>query len=468
MQTQLIEREAVRAKFSVSIPATEVDKTYETITRKLAREVKVPGFRPGKAPIGVIKARIGKETLAQEVRDELLDIYYPQAVSELELTPIHVHFHAHEPVENQDYSFEVEVDLYPEFDLPKLEDIVIDTEKQAVSEEQINETVESLRRDYATLVPVERPVEPGDYLIIESLGETAGSTMPIDLEKVDESFAAQFLGKSSGDEIALTLDGPERKAEAQSETEAASENTEADNETENEANSPEDKGVVLNVVIRDIKEKDKLEVDDDFAKTLGFDSWEETTGQIRKSLQAQLDQETFEAQREEFIDKLTAESEFEVPKSLISHRKRHLLENLSQDLKKRGLTLKAYIEQLDENGERETFDSELDKTALTGAKRDLVLEKLLDQRGTIISNEEFNDALNHLAQHENKTVNRLRKDLGQDWLNNYRFMLTRDKAVRETLQELLGEDSATQDAAKEEVAAESADEASEESKAVEE
>ena len=461
MQTQMLERESIRAKFSVTVPADDVNKAYGVMLQSLGRQVKIPGFRPGKAPRGVVEAKIGKDALAQEVRDALVETYYPQAVRELDLVPVHAHFHAHEPVEGEAYSFEVEVDLYPEVELPNLGDIIIDNEAPQVSDEMIAETVEGLRRENAVLIPVDRPAEPGDYVLVESQG--TGSTLPIDLETVSPSLAEQFLGRSIGDALTLELGSPgededdeeDGALEAQSETsenvaeteeagEAETEEVEAgaevsedrleDSENDENAINP----LAIDVVIRDIKAKEKPEVGDEFAQTLGFDSWEETEAQIRRSLQAQLNEEAFEAQREEFMDKLTAESDFDLPASLVNRRKRGLLENLARDLDARGIALRNYLEELDEKGNRDAFEVELDEAARNAVKRDLVLEKLMEVRGTALSDEEFSAALRALAQYRETDATKLRRDLGEDGLTNYRFMLTRDKAVRETVQELLG------------------------------
>ena len=116
---------------------------------------------------------------------------------------------------------------------------------------------------------------------------------------------------------------------------------------------------VLNVVIRDIKAKEKPEPDDEFAQTLGFDTWEEAETQIRRSIQAQLDQETFSEQQEEFIDKLVEESELGVPQSLINRRKRNLLENLAQDLQGRGMDMQSYLASLEADDKRQEFEDEL-------------------------------------------------------------------------------------------------------------
>ncbi len=456
MQTEILERQDVSAKFKVEVPAAEVDKAYGTILRSLARQVKVPGFRPGKAPRGVIEARVGKDAVAQEVRDALVETYYPQAAQELDLAPVSANFHAYEPVEGEDYSFEVEVELYPEVKLPNIQDIVIDTSSDPITDEMVAETIENLQSENATLVPVERPAEAGDYLTVESLGETAGSTMPIDLERVGDALAEQFYGKSIGDEVALKLDVPtppeieddEEVAAEAGEVETAEEDTEEDvteasTETAEEPSEEEVENeplTVLNVVIRDIKAKEKPEPDDEFAKTLGFDTWEEAETQIRRSLQAQLDQETFSEQQEEFIDKLVEETELSLPQSLVNRRKRNLLENLAQDLQGRGMNMQMYLESLEADDKRQAFEDELDEAAATGVKRDLVLEKLLEKRGTQITTEELDAALTFMAQRQQSTVVKLRQELGREGVENYRFLLSRDKAVRESLRELLGED----------------------------
>ena len=458
MQTEILERQDVSAKFKVEVPAEEVNKAYSTIVRSLARQVKVPGFRPGKAPRGVIEARVGKDAVAQEVRDALVETYYPQAAQELDLNPVSANFHAHEPVEGEDYSFEVEVELYPEVNLPKIEDIVIDTEGAPVTDEMVAETVENLQSENATLVPVERPAEAGDYLTVESLGETAGSTMPIDLERVGEALAGQFYGKSIGDEVALKLDVPtppeleEDEGEEGAAEGETSEEVVADSDQDLEGSSEEvaksedtdedtNELTVLNVVIRDIKAKEKPEPDDEFAQTLGFDTWEEAETQIRRSLQAQMDQEIFSEQQEEFIDKLVEETELSLPQSLINRRKRNLLENLAQDLQGRGMNLQTYLQSLEAEDKRQEFEDELDEAAVTGVKRDLVLEKLLEVRGTQVGAEELDAALTYMAQRQQSSAAKLRQELGREGVENYRFLLARDKAVRESVRELLGEDA---------------------------
>jgi trigger factor len=427
MQTQILERDAHRAKIKVEVPASEVSRAYQQVLTSIARQIRVPGFRPGKAPRGVIETRVGKDAIAQEVRDALVQTHFPQAVRELELTPVAQHLHAHEPVDGEDYSFEAELELYPDFELPDLSQIVFDTEPEALSDELVQENVAALRRQHATLIPVERAAEADDYLLVETVGSEGeeGSSIPVDLENVAPELAEQFLGKNIGDEIELTLS---------EETEEGSEGEETDDPAEPEAAeagetaaSADAEPTTLRVVIKDIKAKERPEADDEFAKTLGLETWAEVEAQIRRSLELQLAQDALSAQQEEFTEKLLLETQVAVPPSLKARRKQSLLQNLEGE------------------GKREEFERELDESAEGAVKRDLVLERVLEARGTTLSNEEFDAALAYTAQRQNSTPEAVKQQLGESGLANYRFLLTRDKAVRETVQELLARQTGRED-----------------------
>ena len=445
METKLIEKQSVSAKFAVIIPQAEVDKTYSTVLRGLAKQVRVPGFRPGKAPKGVLLQRIGEDALNQEVRDYLVETNYPKAVKELELLPVHAHFDAEEPSEGSDYTFEVEVDLYPEVELPDTSEIIIDSAPEPLTDAMLEASIEQLRNEYATQVPVERAVEENDVLMVELVPDEAvpeGSEpgrMPIDLERTTDNLREQLIGKTMDEELELTLEVPEG--------------------IEDDEDTPEP--TKLKVIIRDIKAKEKPELDDELAKTLGLESWSEVETRIRESIQAQLDSDAFDAQREEFIEKLVEETDFDLPKSIVNRRKADMLTNLNDDLKQEGLTLEDYISENEIYEDKEEFEEDLQASAEAAVKRDIVLEQLLEQRGTTLSNEEFNAALRYLASQYGSDVAKFRRERGDAWLQNYRFLLARDKAVRETVRELVGEPETDEDAKVEEVKVEEATESEE-------
>ncbi|MDF1524405.1 MAG: trigger factor [Trueperaceae bacterium] len=441
MDARITEKHDVAATIEITVPVDVVDATFERVFGALARQVRVPGFRPGKAPRGVLLQRVGADALAEEVRDALVDEHYPRAVRELDLTPVHAHFHAETPVAGAAFTFTVHADLYPEFTLADPDGIVLDTVAQAVGDEDVTGTVERLREDHATLLPVDRPVAAGDVVYVETLGEGGGSSMPVDLDRTEPELAAQLLGKAVGDEVVLDLGAdptaepsppaaPEGAEPSEDAADAAAAAAEPSEDAANAAAAPaEPPHRELAVRVTDVKEKERPELDDAFAATLGFATWAEVEAEVRRQLTAEREREAFSAQREELVEKLMAATEVALPAALVRRRQTHLLEDLARDLQGRNLTFEGYLERLEADGKREEFEAELLSAAERGVKRDLVLERLLEAHGAPLDDAEFEEALRQLARRERMDVARLERERGDEWLENYRFLLARDRAL---------------------------------------
>ena len=454
MDAQIVEKNAVHATLKVTVPSDKVDAAFDRVLATLSRQMRVPGFRPGRAPRGVLIRRIGEEALAEEVRDALVDEAYPQAVRQLELSPVHAHFHADAPVQGQDFAFEVHAELYPEVTLPDLATIAIETRRREVDDDMVADAIAQLKRENATLVPVERGIEPTDWVLLESLpqatepeaaaaadgegadteapsdeaenaeaapgeatdDEPSGSTFPVDLDTAGDELRDQLLGAGIGAVVELKL---------------------TDDVTRDEEGNPTIR--TMRVKVRDVKAKELPEEGEDFAQQLGVDDWAEVEKRVRESLASQLEREGYDQQRDELITKLMDGATLELPPSLVNRRKRNLLEDLVEDLKRQGVTLERYLQRLEERGTKEEFEQELDEAAQRGVRRDLVLERLLEVRGTAIEDGELDAAVKHLAAQRRQDVGRFLQEMGEDWLTNYRFLLARDKAVRDLLTELTGE-----------------------------
>jgi trigger factor len=441
MHAQLKEKQDVSATFTVTVPAAEVDATFDRILAELARQVRVPGFRPGRAPRGVLVQRIGAQALAEEVREALIDEHYPRAVRELDLLPVHAHFHAEMPEQGADFTFEVETDLYPSFELPAFDTIELDATVPEPTDDDVAKTVERLREDHATLIPVERPVGAGDVLTLESLGEPVGSKMPVDLSRTEPHLVEQLTGRRLGDELTLDL-GPDpapdpapAAAAAPDEPSTGPGAADGPEATASHAEGGAGDGTPgrrsLAVRVVDVKHKELPEADDGFAATLGFDSWEAAVNEIRQGLAAQADREAFAQQREAFVEQLMAGTEMGLPRSLVARRQRALLEELAEDLEhRRGMTLQRYLEELDARDARAGFEEELQQAAARAVKRDLVLEALLERVGGRIDEAAFEDAVRLVAARERKDPARFKAEKGDEWLRNYRFLLDRDRALR--------------------------------------
>ena len=441
MRTELVDKKPVEATVKVTLPASEVDAGFESVLSNLSRTVRIPGFRPGKAPRGVLEKRIGSESLAGEVQDMLIDKNYQDAMKEHDLLPISVHFHAQPPVRGSDYEFDVHAELYPDVELPALDKLTIEAKPQSLDDEIYERAIEQLRRENATLVPVDRPAQADDWLLIETLpaGESAtdqpdaeaadaqdgaatgaddapNSSFPVDMETAGEDLRTQLTGASIGDVVEVEL----------------KDEVEPDEDGEPTVRK-------LRIKVNDIKAKEKPAADDEFATQLGMDSWQDVEQRVRDSLTADLARSGFEERRDELIDKLITAAEFELPAGLVRRRQQNLLENLVSDLKGQGQTLESYIARLDARNQREEFEAELLRSAERGVRRDLVLERLVEVRETKVSDEELQDAVKYLAAQRRRDVGTFIQEMGEQWLDNYRFMLARDKSVRELIAEITGE-----------------------------
>jgi len=425
MEARITEKTDVAATLEVHVPATAVDAAFERVLTTLARQLRLPGFRPGKVPRGVLIQKVGAESLAEEVRDALVDEHYPQAVRELGLTPIHAHTHADAPAQGAPFTFTVHADLYPEFTLADVDDIAIDTVGAPIGDEDVAATVARLRDDHATLVPMERPIERGDVIFVETQGEGGGQAMPVDLERTEPHLVEQLLGRAVGDELVLDL-GEDAPATPADDAEPAA--------------APQRRSLAVKVT--DVKAKERPEPDDAFAATLGFPTWADVDAEIRRGLGAERERETLRAQRDEFVEKLMTGTEVPLPGSLVRRRQQQLLQDLAADVERRGMTLQAYLARVDERGERDTFEAELRVAAERGVKRDLVLERLLEVRGVAVDDAELDAAIRHAALRERKDPVKFKRDAGAEWLENFRFLLARDKAIDLAVREKTGRGAA--------------------------
>lgn len=447
MEAQLVERKPVTATINIKLPAEEVDRAYQAVLARLSRQLKVPGFRPGKAPAGVLERRVGAEALGEEVRDLLIEDAYPRAVRELELTPVDAHFHAERPVRGEEFEVVVHAELYPEVELPAISGIELKHELKEVTGEEVAEFMDGLRRDRAILVPVDRPIEAADWVLLGQLPkddegepdestddeEEFTSTFPVDLERAGDELREQLIGRTMGETVDVKL-------------------------TDTAVKDDEGEQVIrtVRVKIADVKGKELPEDDEELATQYGWDSYGELEAAVRKGLESRNEREAFKGLEEQLVEKLMAEATLELPPSLVHRRKRSLLQDLAYDLSQEGITFDAYLKRLEERDAREEFEAELDEAASRGVRRDLVLEQLMEERGTELSNEEFLRAAKNLAEQRSQDLGRMLTELGEEWQENYRFLLRRDKAVRELVTELSGVTPPELDDEENEVAADAA------------
>lgn len=402
---EILERDGYKVKIKVEVPASQVEQTYRSVLSDYASRVRVPGFRPGKAPAKVIEAKIGKESLLDEVKEVLRDETFPKAARELSLLPVGARVLEEQLTFGEPFVYTVEVENYPEVKLPGWRAIKLEVAAPEITEEVVDRALEDLRSRYGEMVAVEREVQAGDHVFIET---EEGNRFPVVMENAQPHVREALLGKKAGDEVLVPV---------------------KDGET----------------VVREVKTKvlevkalQLPELDDEFAKTVGEDSLEALVSKVRDSLKAQFARETQNAKASQLLDKLAEALEVEIPPTMQQREERSLLESLAEDLQEQGIDINEYLRQLGKDGKLEEFKQNLSQSATKRLRRSLAVEALAEELKTELSQEEFDQFLAEVARSYRTTPSRLQSEMGQEALARLRIQRLHDKALMEAVQILEG------------------------------
>ncbi len=397
---EILEREGYKVKIKVEVPASQVEQTYQSVLSSYAGRVRLPGFRAGKAPAKVVEAKIGKESLLDEVKEALRDETFPKAAQELSLLPVGARVLEENLTFGQPFVYTVEVENYPEVKLPDWQSFKLDVESPQVTDEVVSRALDDLRNRYGEMVAVDREVQEKDNVFIET---DDGGRFPVVMENAQPHVREALLGKKAGDEVMVPV---------------------KDGET----------------VVREVKTKvlevkalQLPELDDEFAKTVGEDNLEALVAKVRESLTAQFEREIRNAKASQLLDKLGEAIQADIPPTMLAREEQSLLESLADDLKRQKLDLNDYIAQLEKDGKLEEFRQNLTESATKRLRRSLAVEALAEELKTELSQEEFNEFLAELARSYRTTPARLQSELGRDAVARLRIQRLHDKALLEAV-----------------------------------
>lgn len=397
---EILEREGYRVKIKVEVPASQVEQAYQSMLSNYAGRVKLPGFRAGKAPAKVIEAKIGKESLLDEVKEALRDETFPKAAQELSLLPVGARVLDESLTFGQPFVYTVEVENYPEVKLPDWQNFKLEVETPQVTDDVVSRALDDLRNRYGEMVAVDREAQEKDNVFIET---DDGGRFPVVMENAQPHVREALLGKKAGDEVMVPV---------------------KDGET-----------IVREVRTRilEVKALQLPELDDEFAKTVGEDNLEALNTKIRESLTAQFEREIRNAKASQLLDKLGDAIEAEIPPSMQAREEQSLLQSLADDLKQQKLDFNEYMVQLEKDGKLEEFKQNLTESATKRLRRSLAVEALSEELKTELSQEEFNEFLVELARSYRTTPSRLQNELGQDAIARLRIQRLHDKALFEAV-----------------------------------
>lgn len=367
-----------RVRINVEVPFTELKPDFERTYKELAKQVRMPGFRPGKAPAKLIEARFGRAAVLQQVVNEALPSRYSEAVTTSELKPLgQPEIEVTKIDDGDQITFTAEVDVRPDIALPDLEQIKISVDPIEVADDEVDAELESLRARFGTLTGVDRAAAADDFVSID-LGAT------IDGEEVPGA-ATEGLSYQVGSR--QLIDGLDDAIIGLSAGESATFTTKL------AAGPQAGKDADVTVTVQAVKERELPEADDEFAQLASeFD----TIGELRENLVEQVRRtkriQQAEKVREATLEALVEQVEMPLPEAVVKAHVDNALHNalhgLDHDENK-------FAESLVEKGSsRAEFDAETRAEAEKSVKTQLLLDALGDELDIQVGQ---NDLTQHLV-----------------------------------------------------------------------
>ena len=371
-----------RIKLTVEVPFDELRPSVDAAYKKIASQVRVPGFRPGKVPARIIDQRVGRGHILDEALQEALPRFYSEAVESESLDVLsRPEVDVAEFADGAPLVFTAEVDVRPEIELPSTEGLVITVDDVAVSDADVEEQLDSMRDRFSTLQPVERPVAEGDYLTIDLAASVDGET-------VEGAGANGMSYEVGGDNVIAGMD------------EALIGAVEGDQrtfQTELQAGEFAGRTADVSVTVRSIKEKVRPDLDDDFATTASeFDTLDELVGDVRTRLERVKRLEQGMQARDRVLERVLELTDVPLPESVVQSEVEAREHSLGHQLEQVGLDRDAYLTA--ENKTAEEFGAEVREGSEKAVKAQFVLDALASREELNVSQEELTDHLIRRAQ----------------------------------------------------------------------
>ena len=402
-----------RRELDLEIPADEVTKKMESVAKEFARVARVPGFRPGKAPVSLIRRRFADD-IKGEVVQSLVPQRVEQAVTEQKLTPV-----SQPQVEKLDFSegqplkFRAVFEVLPEFELGNYKGLDLEMPVLDVTDDDVAKEIEGVRERAAAFAPVEgRPAENGDFVQLKLLGTPAGGGEPlqadsvlchIGAEETMEPFNENLRGANTGDhknfDVEYPADYPDAKLAG--------------------------KTYHYTVEVLGIKNKKLPELNDEFAKDVSdATTLDELKTKVREGLHAARDQKHKDLLRDKVLAAIVKLHDFPVPESLVEHQMDVRLERVVRSLAAQGVDPRAV------NVDWVTLRRRQQERATDDVKAELIVDRIASAENIDVTDEDVNSELEHVASHSGESAAALHARLTkQGTLDRMKAKLRSDKTL---------------------------------------
>lgn len=385
-------------RLTVTVPAADVDSAIAHAYRKVAKGVKIPGFRPGKAPRNVVDTHVGREAVIGEAQEAVLDESYPKAIEAEHIKPI-ARPEAEpldELLEGAEYTYTVTVEVKPQLTVSSYEGISVTVPPAEASEREVDAQIEHTRERFASLEPVEgRGIQDGDFALLSFTGTLDGEEYEGNVVEKYLYEIGKGLMPSDFDRGLMGLE-PGSEAHIEFEVPAGTDNEEFVGKT-----------AAFDVTVHEIKAKVLPELDDEFAESVGgFDTFEE----LKADVKAKLDEAKATGRArslERAVRTVLAERlEGEVPDAMVQARRSSVFGDFVAGLQSRGMDFDQYAQATGYDTERILKDIEEQSAVMV--REELALEALFRALGMEVTEEDIDEEIGRFAEAAEMDVDEVR------------------------------------------------------------
>jgi trigger factor len=399
MKSELIDISECKKNLEIEIPQEVVDHEITHIAQEFARSARVPGFRPGKAPLGVVKTRF-RDKIVSEMMQHLMPKYFGDAIDERKLDIVQApHFESVDYNSGKPLRFKAVFEVYPKLIITNHEGIPVHEVSSRVEDSEVEASLKKLQDDMAELAPVEedRAIQEGDFAEISYSGLIEGSDEP---PITGEKAVAEIGGRTTVKEFTEHLVG-------------ARVNEERTFKVDYRPNYPEPrlagKTVQYNVSVEGIKTKEIPEANDELAQRLGeYKTLDELRIKIRADLEKHKREHAQEQMREKMLEWLQDNNEFEIPESLVERQLQIRGQRLLRDLARQGIN----PQRLDVDWGKIREDQR--QQAIRDVKGSLILDYISGRENITVTEEEMEAEINKIAAETNRSKEKVKEVLSRD------------------------------------------------------
>lgn len=403
MQTSVERLEGDRARITVTVPAADVDAAIAKAYAEIAKKLRIPGFRPGKAPKQVIDTHVGREAVLAEAQDEVVSDSYGAAMSQADIRTVGQpdvgELDLIEP--GTDFTYTAEVQLRPELTLSSTDDFTVTVPPRISSDREVDAQIENTRERFATLEIVDQEAGENDFALISFTGTVDGESYEgnvvdkylyeLGRGMMPKEFDEAIVGKKPGESGVAEFEVPDTSSNEEFVGKQAR----------------------FEIDVHEVKTKVLPELNDEFATTAGgFDTFEEYRNDVRGKLDAAKEAGYMGQVENAALRQLSERLEGEVPQEMIDTRATSMTRDFLGSLEERGINLQSYVEITGVHPQQ--IQDDLRGQAAERVREELALEALFRAQGLEVNESDVEDAIREIAGGDELAAGTLREELTEN------------------------------------------------------